>query len=60
MDKAGGYLLMRLNPAMGQYAVWEILLPVFGENMLVSGTILAIRQSEPIILNLDHSLLGKR
>ena len=46
MVKAGVYLLMRLNPVMGQTPAWEILLPFFGGITLISGTLLAIRQTD--------------
>ncbi len=46
MVKAGVYLLMRLNPVMGQTPAWEILLPFFGGITLISGTLLAVRQTD--------------
>ncbi|MBB5571881.1 MULTISPECIES: putative monovalent cation/H+ antiporter subunit A [Rhizobium] len=46
MVKAGVYLLMRLNPAMGGTAAWETILPVFGGMTLMAGTLLAIRQTD--------------
>jgi multicomponent Na+:H+ antiporter subunit A len=46
MVKAGVYLLMRLNPAMGDTLAWNILLPVFGATTLVVGTLLAVRQTD--------------
>ncbi|QLF71356.1 putative monovalent cation/H+ antiporter subunit A [Peteryoungia desertarenae] len=46
MVKAGVYLLMRLNPAMGGTLAWEILLPFFGGVTLLVGGILAIRQTD--------------
>lgn len=46
MVKAGVYLLMRLNPAMGGTWAWETLLPLFGGVTLVVGTLLAIRQTD--------------
>ncbi|MBW8284289.1 MAG: DUF4040 domain-containing protein, partial [Rhizobium sp.] len=46
MVKAGVYLLMRLNPVMGDTPAWEILLPVFGGITLLVGAVLAIRQSD--------------
>ncbi|MBB2821961.1 UNVERIFIED_ORG: multicomponent Na+:H+ antiporter subunit A [Rhizobium esperanzae] len=46
MVKAGVYLLMRLNPVMGETPAWEILLPFFGGLTLVVGTALAIRQTD--------------
>ena len=41
MVKAGVYLLMRLNPAMGGTAAWETILPLFGGATLIVGTVLA-------------------
>ncbi|EJJ27206.1 putative monovalent cation/H+ antiporter subunit A [Rhizobium sp. CF142] len=46
MVKAGVYLLMRLNPVMGATSAWEVLLPVFGSLTLVTGSVLAIRQTD--------------
>ncbi|GAA3064221.1 putative monovalent cation/H+ antiporter subunit A [Rhizobium viscosum] len=46
MVKAGVYLLMRLNPVMGATPAWETLLPVFGGLTLVTGSVLAIRQTD--------------
>ncbi|MDI7861297.1 putative monovalent cation/H+ antiporter subunit A [Rhizobiaceae bacterium n13] len=46
MVKAGVYLLMRLNPVMGETPAWETVLPVFGGLTLVIGTLLAIRQTD--------------
>ena len=46
MVKAGVYLLMRLNPVMGATPAWEILLPFFGGITLISGTLLAVRQTD--------------
>ncbi|WP_416408351.1 putative monovalent cation/H+ antiporter subunit A [Agrobacterium rosae] len=46
MVKAGVYLLMRLNPIMGETAAWEILLPFFGGLTMLTGACLAIRQTD--------------
>ncbi len=46
MVKAGVYLLMRLNPALGDTAYWETILPVFGGTTLIVGTLLAVRQTD--------------
>lgn len=46
MVKAGVYLLMRLNPVMGETPAWEILLPFFGGITLLVGSILAVRQTD--------------
>lgn len=46
MVKAGVYLLMRLNPVMGETQAWEILLPFFGGITLLVGSILAVRQTD--------------
>ncbi|MEL6435876.1 MAG: proton-conducting transporter membrane subunit, partial [Pseudomonadota bacterium] len=46
MVKAGVYLLMRLNPAMGHTDAWETVLPLFGGTTLLVGTILAVRQTD--------------
>ncbi|MBX3569830.1 MAG: putative monovalent cation/H+ antiporter subunit A [Rhizobiaceae bacterium] len=46
MVKAGVYLLMRLNPAMGGTPLWETLLPLFGAATLLCGALLALRQTD--------------
>ncbi|MDQ0423319.1 multicomponent Na+:H+ antiporter subunit A [Peteryoungia aggregata LMG 23059] len=46
MVKAGVYLLMRLNPVMGETPAWEILLPFFGGITLIVGAVLAVRQTD--------------
>ena len=46
MVKAGVYLLMRLNPVMGDTAAWMTVLPVFGGATLIIGTFLAVRQTD--------------
>lgn len=46
MVKAGVYLLMRLNPVMGETPAWEILLPFFGGITLLVGSVLAVRQTD--------------
>ncbi|MEP9385635.1 putative monovalent cation/H+ antiporter subunit A [Mesorhizobium sp. KR9-304] len=45
MVKAGVYLLMRLNPVLGDTVAWETLLPMFGGVTLLVGATLAIRQT---------------
>ncbi len=46
MVKAGVYLLMRLNPVLGDTAAWQILLPFFGGLTMLTGALLAIRQTD--------------
>ena len=46
MVKAGVYLLMRLNPVMGETMAWETILPVFGGVTLLVGALLAVRQTD--------------
>lgn len=46
MVKAGVYLVMRLNPAMGETAAWATILPLFGGATLLTGTVLAMRQTD--------------
>ncbi|MEI2384606.1 putative monovalent cation/H+ antiporter subunit A [Breoghania sp. JC706] len=46
MVKAGVYLLMRLNPVLGDTAWWMTLLPLFGGVTLLVGTLLAVRQTD--------------
>ncbi|HEV7251284.1 MAG TPA: putative monovalent cation/H+ antiporter subunit A [Shinella sp.] len=46
MVKAGVYLLMRLNPVMGETLAWETILPAFGGLTLLVGSTLAIRQTD--------------
>ena len=46
MVKAGVYLVMRLNPAFGETVAWETILPVFGGATLLTGGLLAARQTD--------------
>lgn len=46
MVKAGVYLLMRLNPVLGDTVLWETVLPLFGGATLIVGTLLAVRQTD--------------
>lgn len=46
MVKAGVYLLMRLNPALGETLLWETILPLFGGVTLIGGALLALRQTD--------------
>jgi multicomponent Na+:H+ antiporter subunit A len=46
MVKAGVYLLMRLYPLFGAFALWQVLLPVFGGVTLLVGAFLALRQTD--------------
>lgn len=46
MVKAGVYLLMRLNPVMGDTALWTTILPLFGGITLLAGVIIGIRQTD--------------
>ena len=46
MVKAGVYLLMRLNPVLGDTVAWETVLPIFGGATLIVGTLLAVRQTD--------------
>ncbi len=46
MVKAGVYLLMRIQPMMGDTLAWSIILPVFGGLTLIVGTLLAVRQTD--------------
>lgn len=46
MVKAGVYLLMRLNPVLGDTAAWQILLPFFGGLTMLVGALLAVRQTD--------------
>ncbi len=57
MVKAGVYLLMRLNPVMGETPAWEILLPFFGGVTLIAGTVLAVRQTD-LKLMLAYTTMG--
>jgi multicomponent Na+:H+ antiporter subunit A len=57
MVKAGVYLLMRLNPVLGDTAAWETLLPLFGGATLFVGTLLAIRQTD-LKLMLAYTTVG--
>lgn len=57
MVKAGVYMVMRLNPAMGSTAAWETVLPLFGGATLVVGTVLAVRQTD-LKLMLAYTTVG--
>ncbi len=46
MVKAGVYLLMRLNPVLGDTAAWQILLPFFGGLTMLTGALMAVRQTD--------------
>ncbi len=46
MVKAGVYLVMRLNPIFGDTVAWETILPVFGGATLLTGGLLAVRQTD--------------
>lgn len=46
MVKAGVYLLMRLNPVLGDTIEWQVILPLFGGATLVIGALLAVRQTD--------------
>jgi multicomponent Na+:H+ antiporter subunit A len=46
MVKAGVYLVMRLNPAFGETVAWETILPIFGGATLLTGGLLAVRQTD--------------
>ncbi|MCV0396145.1 MAG: putative monovalent cation/H+ antiporter subunit A [Rhizobiaceae bacterium] len=46
MVKAGVYLVMRLNPAMGDTVMWATILPLFGGATLLVGGVLAVRQTD--------------
>ena len=46
MVKAGVFLLMRMNPVLGETVAWETILPVFGGVTLIIGTLLAVRQTD--------------
>ena len=57
MVKAGVYLLMRLNPVMGDTPLWETILPLFGGATLIVGSVLALRQSD-LKLMLAYTTVG--
>jgi multicomponent Na+:H+ antiporter subunit A len=57
MVKAGVYLLMRLNPVLGDTSVWETVLPLFGVVTLVTATLLAVRQTD-LKLMLAYTTVG--
>lgn len=57
MVKAGVYLLMRLNPVLGDTAVWETILPAVGAATLIAGALLAVRQTD-LKLMLAYTTVG--
>ena len=46
MVKAGVFLLMRLQPVMGETPLWTTILPVVGGVTLIIGTLAALRESD--------------
>ncbi|MAU94454.1 MAG: Na(+)/H(+) antiporter subunit A [Fulvimarina sp.] len=46
MVKAGVYLLLRTQPALGDTALWTTVLPLFGSVTLVLGALLAVRATD--------------
>ena len=46
MVKAGVYLLMRMQPALGDTTLWMTILPAFGAVTLVMGALLAVRATD--------------
>lgn len=46
MVKAGVYLLMRVQPVLGDTWLWMTVLPLFGGATLITGTLLGIRQTD--------------
>lgn len=46
MVKAGVYLLMRVNPILGDTVLWSIILPTAGGLTLLIGTWMALRQRD--------------
>ena len=46
MVKAGVYLLMRMNPAFEDSAVWSLVLPLFGGATFLTGVVLALRMTD--------------
>ncbi|TFF25650.1 putative monovalent cation/H+ antiporter subunit A [Jiella endophytica] len=46
MVKAGVYLLLRMQPALGETVLWTTVLPIFGAVTLVMGALLAVRATD--------------
>lgn len=46
MVKAGVYLLMRVQPILGDTVLWSTILPIFGGATLITGTLLGLRQTD--------------
>ena len=46
MVKAGVYLLLRMQPALGETALWTTILPAFGAVTLVIGALLAVKATD--------------
>lgn len=46
MVKAGVYLLARMNPGLGGTEIWQILLMTFGGATLITGAVLALRNTD--------------
>lgn len=46
MVKAGVFVLMRFAPVLGDTALWETVLPLFGGATLLTGVILGVQQTD--------------
>ena len=46
MVKAGVYLLMRMNPALGDTMLWTTILPIFGGATFLVGMVLAVKNTD--------------
>ncbi len=46
MVKAGVYLVMRMQPVLGDTVLWSTILPIFGGATLITGTLLGLRQTD--------------
>ena len=57
MVKAGVYLLLRLQPALGDTVLWTTILPAFGAVTLVVGSALSVRATD-IKITLAYTTLA--
>ncbi|MCF3935590.1 putative monovalent cation/H+ antiporter subunit A [Acuticoccus sp. M5D2P5] len=46
MVKAGVFVLMRFSPVLGDTALWETVLPLFGGATFLTGVLLGVRQTD--------------
>ncbi|MEM7528082.1 MAG: hydrogen gas-evolving membrane-bound hydrogenase subunit E [Pseudomonadota bacterium] len=58
MVKAGVYLLMRLNPALGGTEAWHWILTLFGATSMLIGAIWSLRQTDLKLMLAHTTVMG--